>query len=127
MLNWRNETFHLQRKGWRDEDAGWIVEVWLVLNSLIVGGIGYSVTEVAIYGNVGQDCGNGTIALDSTKKTIEGKKKAINWDLDGKDWFLFGESGANYLSSFLTLNCWLRYGTILADVVCWVEPYSRRL
>ncbi|GBN56816.1 hypothetical protein AVEN_259416-1 [Araneus ventricosus] len=30
-------------------------------------------------------------------------KKTINWDLDGKDWFLFGEIGANYGSSFLTL------------------------
>ncbi|GBN41280.1 hypothetical protein AVEN_181877-1 [Araneus ventricosus] len=49
MLNWRNEAFHLQRKGWRDEDAGWIVEVWLVLNSLIAGGTGCPVTEVAIY------------------------------------------------------------------------------
>ncbi|GBN92007.1 hypothetical protein AVEN_65901-1 [Araneus ventricosus] len=77
MLNWRNETFHLQRKGWRDEDAGWIVEVWLILYSLIAGGTGCSVTEVAIYENVGQDCGNGTIALDSTEKTIEGKKKQL--------------------------------------------------
>ncbi|GBM12812.1 hypothetical protein AVEN_247585-1 [Araneus ventricosus] len=121
------QDLHLQRKGWRDEDAVWTVEVWLVLNSLIAGGRGYSVTEVAICENVGQDCGNGTIALDSTEKTIEGKKKTINWDLDGKDWFLFGESGANYGSSFLTLNCWLRCGTILADVVGWLVPYSRRL
>ncbi|GBL90230.1 hypothetical protein AVEN_130345-1 [Araneus ventricosus] len=35
----------------------------------------YSVTEVAICENVGQDCGNGTIALHSTEKTIEEKKK----------------------------------------------------
>ncbi|GBN33247.1 hypothetical protein AVEN_95015-1 [Araneus ventricosus] len=34
-----------------------------------------SVTEVANYENVGQDCGNGTKALDSTEKTIEGTKK----------------------------------------------------
>ncbi|GBL74517.1 hypothetical protein AVEN_235447-1 [Araneus ventricosus] len=95
----------------------------MVLNSLIAGGRGCSVTEVAIYENIGQDCGNGTIALDSTEKTIEG----INWDLDGEDWFLFGESVANYVSSFLTLNCWLRYGTILADVDVWVVPYDRRL
>ncbi|GBM77499.1 hypothetical protein AVEN_226400-1 [Araneus ventricosus] len=47
----------------------------------------------------------------------ERKKKTINWDLDGKDWFLFGESEANYVSSFLTLNCWLLFGTIFADVV----------
>ncbi|GBO46847.1 hypothetical protein AVEN_261203-1 [Araneus ventricosus] len=78
MLNWWNEnepSIHLQRKGWRDEDAGWTVEVWLVLNSLIAGGRGCSVTEVANYENVGQDCGNGTKALDSTEKTIEGTKK----------------------------------------------------
>ncbi|GBN45431.1 hypothetical protein AVEN_224510-1 [Araneus ventricosus] len=77
------------------------------LNSLIAGGRGCSDTEVANYENNGQDCGNGTKALDSTEKTIEGarKKTTINWDLDGKDWFLFGESGANYVSSFLTLNC----------------------
>ncbi|GBM97492.1 hypothetical protein AVEN_97813-1 [Araneus ventricosus] len=63
-----------------------------VLSSL-GGGRGCSVTEVANYENVGQDCGNGTKALDSTEKTIEGtkKKKTINWDLDGKDWFLFGK------------------------------------
>ncbi|GBO07593.1 hypothetical protein AVEN_186070-1, partial [Araneus ventricosus] len=73
---------------------------------------------VAIYENVGQDCRNGTIALNSTEKTLKGKgKNPINWDLDGKDWFLFGESGANYVSSFLTLNRCLRCGTILADVV----------
>ncbi|GBM99783.1 hypothetical protein AVEN_101032-1 [Araneus ventricosus] len=95
--------------------------------SLIAGGRGCSVTEVAIYENVGQDCGNGTIVLDSTEKTIEGKKKTINLDLEGKHWFLFGESGANYASSFLTLNCWLRCGTILADVFGWVLPYGRRL
>ncbi|GBM31039.1 hypothetical protein AVEN_46478-1, partial [Araneus ventricosus] len=88
-------------------------------------GSGCSVTEVAIYENVGQDWGNGTIALDSTEKTIEGKEKTIN--LDGKDWFLFGESGANYVSSFLTLNCWLRCGTILADVAGWVVSYGRTL
>ncbi|GBN90951.1 hypothetical protein AVEN_42544-1 [Araneus ventricosus] len=57
----------------------------------------------------------------------EREKKTINWDLDGKDWFLFGESGANYVSSFLTLNRCLRCGTILADVVGWVVPYGRRL
>ncbi|GBO38113.1 hypothetical protein AVEN_141591-1 [Araneus ventricosus] len=54
-------------------------------------------------------------------------KGSINWDLDGKDWFLFGESGTNYVSSFLTLNCWLLFGTILADVVGWAVPYGRRL
>ncbi|GBM29692.1 hypothetical protein AVEN_156879-1 [Araneus ventricosus] len=94
---------------------------------LMAGGIVCSVTEVANYENVGQVCGNGTKALDSTEKTIEGTKKTVNWDLDGKDWFLFGESGANYVSAFLTLNCWLRYGTILADVVGWVVAYGRRL
>ncbi|GBO29953.1 hypothetical protein AVEN_236740-1 [Araneus ventricosus] len=115
-------------KGWSDEDAGRIVEVWLDLISFIAGGRGCSVTEVAYYENAGQDCGNGTIALDSTEKTIEGTKKAtINWDLDGKDWFLFGESGENYVSCFLTMNCWLSCGTILADVVGWVVPYGRRL
>ncbi|GBL73540.1 hypothetical protein AVEN_159520-1 [Araneus ventricosus] len=77
MLNWLNETFHLQRKGWRDEDAGWTVEVWLVLNSLIAGGRGCSIAEVAICENVCQDCGNVTIALDSTEKTIKGKKKQL--------------------------------------------------
>ncbi|GBO38152.1 hypothetical protein AVEN_221608-1, partial [Araneus ventricosus] len=92
-------------KGWRDEEAGWTVEVWLVLNSLISGERGCSVTEVAICENIGQDYGNGTIALDSSEKTIEGKKKTINWDLDGKDLFLCGESGANYGASLLTLNC----------------------
>ncbi|GBN49840.1 hypothetical protein AVEN_241937-1 [Araneus ventricosus] len=52
-------------------------------------GRGCSVTEVANFENVGQDCGNGTKALDSTEKTIEGtKRKTNNWDLDGKDWFL---------------------------------------
>ncbi|GBN32470.1 hypothetical protein AVEN_194330-1 [Araneus ventricosus] len=90
-----------------------------------MGGREGSVTEVAIYENVGQDWGNGTIALDSTEKPIEEKKKTIN--LDGKDWFLFGESGANYVCSFLTLNCWLRCGTILADVDGWVVPYGRTL
>ncbi|GBM67128.1 hypothetical protein AVEN_194992-1 [Araneus ventricosus] len=75
MLNWRNETFHLQRKGWSDEDIGRIVEVWLDLISLTAGGRGCSDAEVANYENVGQDCGNGTIALDSTEKTIEGTKK----------------------------------------------------
>ncbi|GBM87873.1 hypothetical protein AVEN_182891-1 [Araneus ventricosus] len=60
------------------------------------GGRGCLVTEVAICENVGQDCGNGTIAVQSTEKTIEGKKKTINLDLDKKDWFLYGESGANY-------------------------------
>ncbi|GBN32781.1 hypothetical protein AVEN_85763-1 [Araneus ventricosus] len=93
----------------------------------MTGGRRCSVTEVAICENVGQDCGNGTIALDSSEKTIEGKKKTINWDLDGNDLFLFGESGANYGASFLTLNCWLRCGTILADVVGGVVPYGRRL
>ncbi|GBM69238.1 hypothetical protein AVEN_264235-1 [Araneus ventricosus] len=129
MLNWRNGTFHLQRKGWSDEDAGRKVEAWKDLIFLIAGGRGSSDTEVANYENDGQDCGNGAKALNSTEKTIEGKrkKKPINWDLDGKDWFLFGESGANYVSSFLTLNCWLRCGTILADVVGWVVPYGRRL
>ncbi|GBM01219.1 hypothetical protein AVEN_62023-1, partial [Araneus ventricosus] len=79
---------------------------------------GCSVTEIANYENVGKDCGNLTIALDSTEKTTEGtKKKTINWDLDGKDWFLFGESGANYVSSILTLNCWLCCENKLADVV----------
>ncbi|GBM08236.1 hypothetical protein AVEN_82925-1 [Araneus ventricosus] len=97
-------------------------------NGLVfAGGRGCSVTEVAIYENVGQDCGNGTIALDSIEKTIEGMRKTINWHLDGKDWFLFGESGANYVSSFLTLNCWLRCGTILADVIGWVVPNGRKL
>ncbi|GBM25380.1 hypothetical protein AVEN_12315-1 [Araneus ventricosus] len=42
------------------------------------GGRGCSVTEDAICENVGQDCGNGTTTLDSTEKTIEGKKK-MNW------------------------------------------------
>ncbi|GBM38867.1 hypothetical protein AVEN_49734-1 [Araneus ventricosus] len=88
---------------------------------------GCAVAEVAIYENVGQDCGNGTKALGSTEKTIEGKKKTNNWDLDGKDWFLFGESGANYVSSFLTLNCWLSCGTVHAVVVGWEVPYGRRL
>ncbi|GBM65884.1 hypothetical protein AVEN_238815-1 [Araneus ventricosus] len=98
------------------------------LISLIAGERGCSVTEVANYENAGQDCGNGTISLDSTEKTIEGTKKTtINCDLDGKDWFLFGESGANYGSSFLTLNCWLRCEAILADVVGLVVPYGRRL
>ncbi|GBO06978.1 hypothetical protein AVEN_110738-1 [Araneus ventricosus] len=114
-------------KGWSDEDAGRKVEVWLDLNSLIAGGRACSVTEVANYENVAQDCGNGTKALDSTEKIIEGTKKTINWNLDGKDWFLFGEIGANYVSSFLTLNCWLRCGTILADVVGWAVSYGRRL
>ncbi|GBL72980.1 hypothetical protein AVEN_128156-1 [Araneus ventricosus] len=92
------------------------------------GGRGCSDTEVANYEKVGHDCGNGAKALDSTEKTIEGtRKKTINWDLDGKDWFLFGEIGANYASSFLTLNCWLRCGTILAEVIGWVVPYGRRL
>ncbi|GBL75273.1 hypothetical protein AVEN_203130-1 [Araneus ventricosus] len=98
------------------------------LNSLIAGGRGCSDTEVANYENIGQDCENGTKALDSTEKTIvRARKKTINWDLDRKDWFLFGESGENYVSSFLTLNCWLRCGTIWADVVGWVVPYGRRL
>ncbi|GBN35165.1 hypothetical protein AVEN_103098-1 [Araneus ventricosus] len=48
------------------------------------------------------------------RRLLKERKKTINWDLDGKDWFLFGESGANYVSSFLTLNCWLLFGTILA-------------
>ncbi|GBL76117.1 Synaptic vesicle 2-related protein [Araneus ventricosus] len=60
------------------------------------------------------------------RRLLKERKKTINWDLDGKDWFLFGESGANYVSSFLTLNCWLLFGTILADVVGWVVPYGRR-
>ncbi|GBN69711.1 hypothetical protein AVEN_256045-1 [Araneus ventricosus] len=76
-LNRTNETFHLQRKGWRDEDAGWIVEVRLVLNSFIPRGRGCSVTKVAICGNVGQDCGNGTIPFNSTEKTVEGNKKQL--------------------------------------------------
>ncbi|GBN28422.1 hypothetical protein AVEN_171947-1 [Araneus ventricosus] len=38
-------------------------------------GRGCSDTEVANYENVGQDCGNGTKALDSTEKTIEGTRK----------------------------------------------------
>ncbi|GBM50336.1 hypothetical protein AVEN_142345-1 [Araneus ventricosus] len=62
-------------KGWSDEDAGRKVEVRLDLIPLISGGRGCSVTEVANYANVGQDCGNGTKALDSTEKTIEGTKK----------------------------------------------------
>ncbi|GBN67603.1 hypothetical protein AVEN_245724-1 [Araneus ventricosus] len=74
MLNWWNETFQFQREGRRDEDAEWAVEVWLVLNSLNAGGRGCSVTEAFIYENDGQYCGNGAIALDSTEKTIEGKK-----------------------------------------------------
>ncbi|GBM89359.1 hypothetical protein AVEN_59468-1 [Araneus ventricosus] len=41
------------------------------------GGRGCWVTEAAICENVGQDCGNGTITLDSTEKTIEGKKKQL--------------------------------------------------
>ncbi|GBL71292.1 hypothetical protein AVEN_215063-1, partial [Araneus ventricosus] len=61
------------------------------------------------------------------RRLLKEQGKTINWDLDGKDWFLFGESGANYVSCFLTLNCWLRCGTILADVVGWVVPYGRRL
>ncbi|GBN16994.1 hypothetical protein AVEN_140110-1, partial [Araneus ventricosus] len=64
-----------QRKGWSDEDAGRKVEVWLDLISLIAGERGCSVTEVANFENVGQDCGNGTKALDSTEKTIEGTRK----------------------------------------------------
>ncbi|GBL61363.1 hypothetical protein AVEN_207652-1 [Araneus ventricosus] len=123
MLNWWNEAFHLQRKELSGEDAGRIVEVWLNLISLIAGGRGCSVTEDANYENIGQDCGKLTIALDSTEKTIEGTKKTINWDLDGKDWFLFGESGANYVSPILTLNCWLCCKNKLADVVGWVVPY----
>ncbi|GBN79052.1 hypothetical protein AVEN_136135-1 [Araneus ventricosus] len=65
----------LDTKGWSDEDAGRKVEDWLDLISLIAGGRGCSVTEVANFENVGQDCGNGTKALDSTEKTIEGTKK----------------------------------------------------
>ncbi|GBN31863.1 hypothetical protein AVEN_163745-1 [Araneus ventricosus] len=60
------------------------------------------------------------------RRLLKERKKTYNWDLDGKDWFLFGESGANYVSSFLTLNCWLLFGIILADVVGWVVPYGRR-
>ncbi|GBN29410.1 hypothetical protein AVEN_31470-1 [Araneus ventricosus] len=92
MLNWGNETFHLQRKGWRDEDAGWTFEVWLVLNSLIAGGRGCSVTEVAICENAGRDFRIGSKALYSTERRLmkEGQK-TINWGLDGKDWFHFEE------------------------------------
>ncbi|GBM02290.1 hypothetical protein AVEN_108830-1 [Araneus ventricosus] len=45
----------------------------LVVQSL--GGRGCSDTEVTNYENVGQDSGNGTKALDSTEKTIEGTRK----------------------------------------------------
>ncbi|GBM94637.1 hypothetical protein AVEN_20065-1 [Araneus ventricosus] len=79
MLNRWNEIFHFQRKGWRYEDAGWIVEVWFVLNSLIAGGRGYSVIEVAICEIVGQDCGNGSKALDSTEKRLLKEKKTIDF------------------------------------------------
>ncbi|GBM66473.1 hypothetical protein AVEN_129261-1 [Araneus ventricosus] len=124
----KSDGSHVAKKGWIDEDAGRKVEIWVELIALIAGGRGCADTEVANYENVGHDCGNGTKALDSTEKTIEGtRKKTINWDLDGKDWILFGEIGANYASSFLTLNCWLRCETILADVVGWVVPYDRRL
>ncbi|GBM94928.1 hypothetical protein AVEN_178224-1 [Araneus ventricosus] len=74
-MNWLIETFHLLRKGWSDEDVGRIVEVWLDLISLIKGGRGCSVTEVANYENVVQDGGNRMIALDSTEETTEGTKK----------------------------------------------------
>ncbi|GBN00533.1 hypothetical protein AVEN_263889-1 [Araneus ventricosus] len=78
MLNWGETRSSISKeKGWGEEDAGWTVEVWLVLNSLIAGGRGCSVTEVAICKNVGQDCGNGPIALSSTAKTIEGKKNQL--------------------------------------------------
>ncbi|GBN90831.1 hypothetical protein AVEN_266137-1 [Araneus ventricosus] len=63
------------QKGWSYEDAGRKVEVRMDLNSLIAGGRGCSDTEVANYENIGQDCGNGTKALDSTEKTIEGARK----------------------------------------------------
>ncbi|GBN23476.1 hypothetical protein AVEN_111295-1, partial [Araneus ventricosus] len=114
-------------KGWSDEDAGRKVEVWVELISLIAGGRGCLDAEVANYENVGHDCGNGATALDSTENTIEGtRKKKFNWDLDGKDWFFFGEIEANYVSYILTLNCWLRCGTVLADVG-WVVPYGKTL
>ncbi|GBN27647.1 hypothetical protein AVEN_33140-1 [Araneus ventricosus] len=63
------------KERWSDEDARRKVEVWLDLISLIAGGRGCSVTEVANYDNAGQDCGNGSKALDSTQKTIEGSRK----------------------------------------------------
>ncbi|GBM07556.1 hypothetical protein AVEN_229999-1 [Araneus ventricosus] len=66
---------HVGRKGWSAEDARRKVEIWMDLNSLIAGRRGCSDTEVANYENIGQDCGNGTKALDSTEKTIEGTRK----------------------------------------------------
>ncbi|GBM25782.1 hypothetical protein AVEN_248955-1, partial [Araneus ventricosus] len=47
------------------------------LISLSAGGRGCSDTEVDNYENIGQDCGNGTKALDSTEKTIEGTRKKL--------------------------------------------------
>ncbi|GBM95323.1 hypothetical protein AVEN_148452-1, partial [Araneus ventricosus] len=76
---------------------------------------GCSVTEVAISEKAGRNFGIGSPALHSTERRLmkEGKK-TINWGLDGKDWFHFGEGEENNGSSFLTLNCWLRCGTRLA-------------
>ncbi|GBM69066.1 hypothetical protein AVEN_181453-1 [Araneus ventricosus] len=64
-------------KGWSDEDSGRKVEVWVELISLIAGGRGCPDTEVANYKNVGNDCGKGTKALDSTEKTIEETRKKL--------------------------------------------------
>ncbi|GBM31267.1 hypothetical protein AVEN_63289-1, partial [Araneus ventricosus] len=114
-------------KGWSDEDAGRKVEVWLELISLIAGGRGCSDTEVANYENVGHDCGNRAKALDSTEKTIEGtrEKKLLIGIWTEKTGFSLEK--LKQIMYFLTLNCWLRCGTILSDVVVWVVPYGRRL
>ncbi|GBM50847.1 hypothetical protein AVEN_140948-1 [Araneus ventricosus] len=55
------------RRG-RDEDAGWTVEVWLVLNSLIAGVRGCSVTEVAICEKAGRNFGIGSHSTEMKYK-----------------------------------------------------------
>ncbi|GBN13611.1 hypothetical protein AVEN_209428-1 [Araneus ventricosus] len=97
----------------------------MVLNSLIAGILAKqrrcSVTEVAIYENVGQGCGNGTIALDLSEKTIEGKKKKL--DRLVSLWRKWSKLCIFLLDVELLVRC----GTIGADVVGWVVPYGRRL
>ncbi|GBM24250.1 hypothetical protein AVEN_22580-1 [Araneus ventricosus] len=77
------------------------------LISLIEGGRGCYVREVAICENVGQNGGNGTIALDSTEKAIEGKRKQLIGVWTVKTGFSLEkvEQIMNY-SSFLTFNYW---------------------
>ncbi|GBN15382.1 hypothetical protein AVEN_4678-1 [Araneus ventricosus] len=63
-------------------------------------------------------------SIDSTEKTIEGtkKKKTINWDLDGKDWFLLEKVSKLYL--LLDVELLATFEPYY--IVGWVVPYGDR-